>query len=165
MIAQTAGFSPGHAVSVVLMPNRSLSHSGFRAIVVTQGFAVLAIAGIAAWQGNVFALPIAILQTVLVTLCLRYVWRCSGCGEMITLDRRQVQVAPLGSAGATARFDTYWARLRLERASRECRRQRLLIGSHGRTVEIGAFLSDDERHALKQELAVLLDRANDPTAR
>jgi uncharacterized membrane protein len=35
---------------------------------------------------------------------------------------------------------------------------RLLLGAHGRTVEVGAFLTEDERLGLRQRLSELLGR-------
>jgi hypothetical protein len=47
----------------------------------------------------------------------------------------------------------------------EAGRQRLLLSSHGRRLEIGAFLTDEERVELSRKLKVLLGRLNDQPRR
>ena len=50
--------------------------------------------------------------------------------------------------------------MRLERGSWRGWPSRLLVGSHGREVEVGAFLNEDERQALARRLMELLQATN-----
>jgi len=57
-------------------------------------------------------------------------------------------------------FHPYWVKVRIEPGSWRGWPSRLLVGSHGREVEIGVFLNEDERQALAQRLMELLRTAN-----
>jgi len=46
-----------------------------------------------------------------------------------------------------------WARVVLERCPKQWYPSRLLIRSHGRAVEVGTFLNEEERRRLAEELA------------
>ena len=46
--------------------------------------------------------------------------------------------------------------MRLEQGRHRGWPERLLIGSHGREIEIGAFLNDDERHELARKISDLV---------
>ena len=59
-----------------------------------------------------------------------------------------------------AQFHPYWVRLALQQGRWRGWPSRLLVCSHGREVEIGAFLNEDERRALAQRLSALLARAD-----
>jgi uncharacterized membrane protein len=65
----------------------------------------------------------------------------------------------MGTGGPAARFHPYWARLSLQPGRWRNAPSRLLVRSHGREVEIGAFLNDEERRSLAQRLSGLLAQA------
>ncbi len=140
-------------VTMWLKPNRSLSRRGMRRLI--AGLAVLALttAGLGAWQGNVFAPLFAVFESVIVALALRAAWRAGDRGERITLDASSVEVQCLPGLQST-HFQSYWVRVLLERGDRH---DRLLLSSHGRKFEIGAFLADQERVELCGKLKALLD--------
>jgi uncharacterized membrane protein len=57
-------------------------------------------------------------------------------------------------------FSRHWAKVTL-RSPNGGRPGRLLIESHGRACEVGAFLTDDERRAVWQRLRPLIGRASE----
>jgi uncharacterized membrane protein len=154
MIDITPSHAPDAAASVVLLPNRSLTSGGLWVFLAIQALAAAGFAALAAWQGNVFAPLFAVLEIGVVAYCLRRAWSASGCGQIITLMPTRIAVAKTPDGVPVADFHPYWARLSLEPDRR--RSSRLLLGSHGRWVEIGAFLRDDERRALARQLAALI---------
>jgi uncharacterized membrane protein len=154
MIERTPSLAPDASASLVLLPNRSLTRAGLWVFVAMQGSAAAAFAGLAAWQGNVFAPLFAVLEIGIVAVCLRRVWRASGCGEIVTLTPSRIDVTRTPDGVAVAEFHPYWARLSLQPGRRG--KRRLMLGSHGREVEIGAFLRDDERGMLARQLETLL---------
>lgn len=154
MIEKTPSLAPEVVASLVLLPNRSLSRAGLWGFVAIQSFAAAAFAGLAAWQGNVLAPLFAILEMGVVAYCLRRVWDASAHGEIITLTPTRIEVTRTPEGEAVADFHPYWARLTLQPGRRGS--SRLMIGSHGRDVEIGAFLRDDERRALARQLEALI---------
>ena len=159
MIRTATGKAPGDTVSLVLLPHRSLTRAGLVAFLVGQSLVAGSYALLAAWRGNVFAPLFAVLELGLVSWCLTRVWQASGSGQVITLTSTQLDIAPTSGKQHTC-FHPYWTHVRLEPGSWPGWPSRLLLGSHGREVEIGAFLNEDERHALAQRLMELLQEAN-----
>lgn len=154
MIERTPSLAPDASASLVLLPNRSLTRAGLRGFLAIQGLAAATFAGLAAWQGNVFAPLFAVLEIGIVAICLRRVWCASGCGEIVTLTPSRIEVTRTPDGVAVAEFHPYWARLSLQPSRRG--KRRLMLRSHGREVEIGAFLRDDERGMLARQLETLL---------
>jgi uncharacterized membrane protein len=101
----------------------------------------------------VFAPPFAVLELSVLALCLRLVWVGLGCQETIALSSAGVSVVhrpawPQDPVG----FHPCWVRLERQPGRTGTARERLMLTSHGRALEIGAFLGDEEREALEQRL-------------
>lgn len=148
-------------VTLWLRPNRALSRRGLRRLIVVLAALVLTTAGLGAWQGNVFAPLFALVEASAVALALSVAWRAGDCSERIVLDATSLEVQSL-PAKRSARFQTYWVRVLLKPGGGH---HHLLLSSHGRELEIGAFLTDEERVELSRKLKVLLDRLNDQPRR
>jgi len=159
MTRTASGKASGDPVSLVLLPHRSLTRAGLVTFLVGQSLVGGGYALLAAWRGNVFAPVFAALELGLVAWCLARVWKASGAGQIITLTPTQLEIVPMAGAPA-AYFHPYWVKVRSEPGSWRGWSSRLLVGSHGREVEIGAFLNEDERQALAQRLMELLRTAN-----
>lgn len=159
MIRTATGNAPGDTVSLVLLPHRSLSRVGLVAFLACQILVAGSYALLAAWRGNVFAPVFAMLELALVSWCMARVWKAASAGQIITLTPTQLDIAP--TSGREGRhFHPYWVQVRLEPGVWRGWPSRLLVGSHGRLVEIGAFLNEDERQVLAQRLMELLRAAN-----
>jgi uncharacterized membrane protein len=143
------------AVSVVVLPHRSLSRAGLLGYLLAQGVAALGFAGLAAVRGVVLAPLFAVLELVAVAWCVTWVWRASARGQVVTIAPDGVEIK--ATAGAPpARYHPYWMKVRLEPGRWPGWPSRLLVGSHGRETEVGAFLNDAERRELAQRLMQLL---------
>lgn len=138
--------------TIWLCPNRALSRRGLRRLIVVLAALTLTVAGLGAWQGNVYAPGFALVESAAVAWALRTSWRAGERGERITVDSRALSVLPLPGRPCR-RFQTYWVRARLEPGHP---RQRLLLSSHGQVMEIGAFLAEAERVAVYRRLSALL---------
>ncbi|HSE13092.1 MAG TPA: DUF2244 domain-containing protein [Rudaea sp.] len=156
MIEQTPAYTPGDAVSMVILPHRSLSRAGMWLFLAAQSVATAGFASLAAWGGNVFAPAFALVELVLVGYCLNRVWRSSAAGQVVVLSPTQLEISSMDGDGAPARFHPYWARVSLRPGAWRGAPSRLLVRSHGREAEIGAFLNDEERSDLAQRLTKLL---------
>jgi uncharacterized membrane protein len=159
MIEQPPAFAPGDAVSMVILPHRSLSRAGLWLFMAAQSVATAAFAVLAAFGGNVFAPAFAIAELVLVGYCLNRVWKSSAAGEIIVVSPTRLEIARMDGNGPPARFHPYWARVSLQPGAWRGAPSRLLVRSHGRELEIGAFLNEEERSDLAKRLARLLDEA------
>lgn len=155
---QTLKAVSGGAVRMMILPHRSLSRAGLWLFLAAQSIAAGGFAGLAAWRGNVFAPAFAALELAAVAYCLVRVWRASAGGESITLTASTLEIAHIGNS-APSRFHPYWAQLVLQPGRCYGWPSRLLLRSHGRSIEIGRFLNEAERRDLAQRLAALLAQA------
>ena len=153
------GKTPGDTVSLVLLPHRSLTRAGLVTFLVCQSVVAIGYALIAAWSGNVFAPVFAVLALVLVGWCMARVWQASGAGQIVTLTPTQLDVVAT-SGKESLHFHPYWVQVRVEPGTWRGWPSRLVVGSHGRFVEIGAFLNEEERQDLAQRLMELLQAAH-----
>jgi len=144
-----------------LRPNRVLSRKGLRRLILVLAALALTTAALGAWQGNVFAPLFALVESVAVAVALSVAWRAGDRGERITLDEQSLEVRSLPGQ-RRIRFQSHWVRVRLVPGRG---RQRLLLASHGRELEIGAFLAEEERTELSGKLKVLLAECKAPWRR
>ena len=151
--------SPSHdAVSVVVLPHRSLSRAGLLGYLLVQSAVALGCAGLAAVRGVVLAPIFAVLELLVVAWCVVRVWRASACGQVITIAPDGVEIST--TAGAQpAHYHPYWMKVRLQQGRWPGWPSQLLVGSHGRETEVGAFLNDAERRELARRLMQLLGDA------
>lgn len=139
-----------------LKPNRALSRRDLRRLIMILAALALTTAGLGAWQGNVFAPLFALVESSAVAFALGVAWRAGDRSERITLDTSSLEVQSLPARRST-RFQPYWVRVQLKEGPG---RRRLLLRSHGRELEIGAFLNEGERAELSKRLMVLLADIN-----
>jgi uncharacterized membrane protein len=138
--------------TLVLKRNLSSSSSGRRWFF---GSIVLVSFGIAAgWalNGAWVVLPFAGIEMMVLGAALVVFERHVGDREAITIDGDRVVVERI-RMGRTARheFSRYWARVVVTPGSGR-NHGGLAMRSHGRQVEIGEFLTDDQRVAVAAEL-------------
>jgi len=139
-------------VTMWLRPNRALSRRGLRRLIMVLAALALTTAGLGAWQGNVFAPLFALIESCAMALALRQAWRAGDRSERIRLDEESLEVRSLPGR-RRACFQSYWVRVRLASGNGH---GRLLLGSHGRELEIGSCLAEGERLELARKLKVLL---------
>ena len=79
--------------------------------------------------------------------------------ETLEIDERRIRLTrrERGRADRVGEADPYWVELRLHEGDRPVPAYLTLRGA-GREVELGAFLPEDERRALAEELQRLLTR-------
>ncbi len=150
--AQTIHFN------AVLYPNRSLSPLGFwvvMGLVAALSFgAGLAFSFIGAW-------PIAGfygLDVLLIYAAFRWSYRQGRLRETIRLTDDVLEVVRVWPGGRRQEmtFQPYWVRVDL--LDPEDHHSRLRVSSHGKGMEIGSFLSPEEREDLAQALQTALRR-------
>ncbi len=123
-------------------------------VVLAVGFGTFAVAGFltmayGAWP----VLPFAGLEVLLLGWAFWRVQRRADDSEILVVGERFVEVTRhVGGCVESFRFPRYWARVSLEARAARNFPTRLRIGSHGRFVEIGSWLTDDERTTLAGSL-------------
>lgn len=139
--------APGAAEWVwELRPNRSLGARGTAAFFAIMCGTSAAVSGYSYSQGNVYAPLFALAELAVLALCLRLVWRKSLMRERLRLN---AQALVIEAGQRRASFHPGWVRLRRDEVGH------VRLRSHGREIEVGAFLPEQER----DELAVSVRQA------
>ena len=142
-------------LDVTLRPHRSLPPFGFTIL-------MLLLAGISFLTGMLFVIMGAWpvfgffgLDVLLVYAAFRLSYRSARQSERLTLRGDTLLVQRIGIRGDVRqwRFHPFWLRVILQQWHGE--RTRLTLSSHGRRLQIGGFLTDDDRRTL----AALLEAA------
>jgi uncharacterized membrane protein len=148
--------SRADAIHFVIRPNRSLSWRGNQLFFAYMAAVSLGIAGVFALQGMWMVLPFAGFEMLVLAIVLHQCCVRSSRQEVVSIAGNEVQVAVgRNRPERCCTFRRCWARVILDPAITKGYPSRLFIRSHGRQVEIGACLPDDERRAL----AVALKKA------
>lgn len=132
--------------------NNSLSSTG-RLLVFAFLFVVsVGIAAAFAHFGAWLVLPFAGLEMLVLYLAFRYIEHHAADYELIEIDGDRVKVERFeGGNRRTEAFSRYWAHVVVSQDG-----SRLALRSHGRELEIGHIMSDEQRlelgRALKRRL-------------
>jgi uncharacterized membrane protein len=113
-------------------------------LTISAGFALMG-----AW----LILPFAGLEMLALGIALYLSAVRAAQREVISIDKNIVEI----SRGRyrpeqSCRFQRAWVRISFRPTASDWHRNRLTIGSHGREVEVGAMLSNNERESLAREL-------------
>ncbi len=141
----------------ILHPHRSLSPRGFLIL-------MLAIGSVSFVSGMVFlmmgAWPVMGffgLDVALVYIAFRLNYRGGRAYELVELTPRTLtvtQVSPAGEARSLA-FNPYWVRVSV--TERPDGGNHLRLASHGRELEFGRLLNDEERRDFAEALSRALE--------
>lgn len=146
--------------SAVLTPYRSLGPAGFLALMLGFGAACFAsgmvFLAIGAWPVMIFLG----LDVVLLWLFFRLSYRSGRAYEEVDVFADSVDVRRVSPAGRVEAhsFNPYWARLAVERLEDEGV-VRILLSSHGRLLEVGAFLNPVDKESFANAFAAALAKA------
>lgn len=128
--------------------NRSLSPRGCRFLLAAFALLSIAIALAFALAGAWLILPFTGLELLALALLLRHYARGCEDYELLTVDEHELRV-DVRSGGRCKRqeFNRHWTRIGLHcgQGGHHCR---LTLRTHGRELEFGRLLSDEERVTL-----------------
>ncbi len=139
-------------ITLVARRNNSLS-SGCRLLVWgSLAGVVLAISFGFALSGAWLIVPFAGLELVVVGLAFRYMEQHAGDYECMAVhDDLVVIERPERGSVSRFEFNRHWAHLTISEA-RGMERGRLALRSHGKEVEFGKFLTDEQRATTARRL-------------
>jgi uncharacterized membrane protein len=160
--AERSGERPGFS-RIELLPNCSLSVPAALFFFGTVALASLTFAMYFVMQGLWPVLPWAGAELALLGWALWASMRRRHWTQTITVTERDVEITTRGREGERRIvFSRHWASVKL-RGPQGWHPSRLLLESHGRTCEVGGFLTEEERRALYLRLRDLVGpRAESP---
>jgi uncharacterized membrane protein len=151
--------SPGHW-RFVLRPNRSATWREMKIFFAIIASVSVTIAMFFTFMGFWPVMPFAGAELAFLWFCLCHNAAAGSATEVIDIDGESVAVEQGRRAPERRwRFPRCWAQIRLEPPTARLHPSRLVIGSHGRRVLLGAFLTEDERVALASELRNTISRS------
>jgi uncharacterized membrane protein len=158
----TMGLKVDYVLTIQLSPNCSLTPRGaalFFASICLVSFSIsLAMALKGMWP----IFPFAGLEMLLLGWALRATLRRRHYSQTITVtdDRVAVETRRREHREQVV-FPRHWAQVKLRRADTHLHPSRLTIESHGRSYEVGSFLTEEERRALAGRLMRSVGRINE----
>jgi uncharacterized membrane protein len=145
--------------SATLTPNRSLGPKGFLILMLALSlisFATgLAFARVGAWP----VLGFFGLDVLIVYVAFKLSYRSGRLFERVDVAGDDLTLTRVHPSGRRERFafPAYWVRVSL--ATETDGRTRMTLGSHGREVTFGTFLTNEERESFAKALTNALHKA------
>ncbi len=144
----------GAQVSILARGNFSLKASGLIFLLLALGAVTLGLAGLLALMGYWPILLVAALQLVLVSWIFIRVWKNAWIFEEILIDADQISIVRQRYRKRTrVCLASAWATIRLEQPAVSWYARKLILRCRGQQVELGAFLTEDEKLSLAKHLS------------
>jgi uncharacterized membrane protein len=142
----------------VIHPYRSLGPRGFRALLGVVIAANVAAASVMLWLGGWPVLAFLGLDILAVYVAFRLSYAQTRAFERVTVDAQALTVERVDRKGVRAewRFPSYWVSVWYEGDEE---RSTVTLRSHGRSLEICAFLPPMERQSFAEALREALRSA------
>ncbi|MCX8048558.1 MAG: DUF2244 domain-containing protein [Methylohalobius sp.] len=145
----------------ILLPNASLTCHQAKVLLGAVGVGMALISGGFAWAGAWPVLPFAGIELGLLGWGLSWSLRQSAGREVITVNPVAIRIERTANRGRVCyEFHRAWVRIDWQKPKTLGEPSRLLLGSHGRRVEIGAFLIEEEKAALLKSLRQVLSSSS-----
>ncbi len=144
--------------TIMVMPNRAMPWQHIMMIYLLISGVTISIAFGFFTQGLTLILPFAGLELLALGVVL-YIsaWR-SNIKEVVNVTEEKIRIEIGRNAPEkTYELDKAWAKVVLERSWNNWYPSRLLLRSHGRQIEIGKFLNEQERQCLGAELKKVIN--------
>jgi len=142
----------------MVMPNRAMLWQHIMMIYLLISGVTISIAFGFFTQGLTLILPFAGLELLALGVVL-YIsaWR-SNIKEVVNVTEEKIRIEiGRNTPEKTYELDKAWAKVVLERSWNNWYPSRLLLRSHGRQLEIGKFLNEQERQCLGVELKKVIN--------
>ena len=139
--------------TIMVMPNRAMPWQHIMMIYLLVSGVTISIAFSFFAQGLTLILPFAGLELLALGVVL-YIsaWR-SNIKEVVNVNEEKIRIEIGRNVPEKIyELDKAWANIVLERSWNNWYPSRLLLRSHGRQLEIGKFLNEQERQCLAIEL-------------
>lgn len=141
----------------VLQPNRSLNRGQVCLATGIIGTALFGVTFYFAMQGAWMVMPFAGLELVVLVTAVYMQCKWSRQRQILEIDESTVRASGGVDSDKGVSFPRGWLKIALIDPPCRWHPKRLVIGSHGRYVEIGAFLEESEREQLATRLRSVLN--------
>jgi uncharacterized membrane protein len=149
--------SDGAQVRILARGNFSMDARGLITLLLALGLVTLCLAGLLAWQGFWPVLLIALVQLTLVTWLLVRAWEAAWVVEKIEIGADRILVTHQRHRKVRQyELDPAWARIRIEDSDITWYSPRLFLRSRDQEIELGAFLTSEEKTQLAGHLKIAL---------
>jgi uncharacterized membrane protein len=140
-----------------LRPNHSLSWLQAKWMIGSLICVALIIGGGFFLLGYTLVLPFSGLEVALVAGAMWVCLKRSECREIVSIGSDQITILREGArTQETQQLPRAWARVELSRPDYRWYPSRLLLRAHARSIEVGTFLTEEERQNLARELRIAL---------
>ena len=147
-----------------LAPHCSLSVHGALLFFASVCFTTFGVAAVATWMGYWPVLPFAGAEMALLGWALKTNMARRFEREHIEVTEREVIIEFAKGTPRRVVFPRHWAQVKIRRPKSPLHRGHLVIESHGRSHEVGKFLTEEERRQLAAELKLLIGGMNQSPA-
>ena len=144
----------------LVRPNCSLSWRDALRFYIGMVLVTFGIAIAFAMKGAWLILPFAGLEMLVLGIALYIVARRNASWQSISISNDLVEVVEHGRSNEQRSFQRAWASVVHEHPRINGHPSRLLIRSHGRSLEVGACLGETEKAYLARELGKVMRRAH-----
>jgi uncharacterized membrane protein len=149
-------------LTIQLTPNCSLTPAAARTLFGVICAVSFTIAGTLAVYGLWPVFPFAGLEMAVLGWALALSLRRRHYSQTIVVSEERVAVETrFRKQHEQVEFSRHWAQVKLRGADTHLHPSRLTIESHGRSYEVGSFLTEEERRALGKRLMRLVGRVNE----
>lgn len=149
-------------LTIQLSPNCSLTPRAAGFFFGSICLVTFSIATAMALKGLWPIFPFAGLEMLVLGWALRASLRRRHYSQTITVTDEQISVQTCERKHSERIvFPRHWAQVKLRRADTHLHPSRLTIESHGRSYEVGGFLTEEERRALAGRLMRSVGRVNE----
>lgn len=137
----------------LLRPTRSMSWPQAKRFVLAVTAVCALIGATFAYHGLWLVMPFSGIEALAVAAAFYVVVKEGERRELIRLDDEQL-VIETGNRTLEQRyeFNRLWVRVQLRNSRYRHHATRLFVGSHGRAIELGRFLTDSERETFSRSL-------------
>jgi len=139
--------SAGEA-TFILQPNRSLRSGQICLAIATIGAALLGVTLYFALQGAWMVIPFTGLEMIVLVTAVYLQNNWSKQCQVLEIGENTVRTSKGVHSEESVSFSRGWLKIALVDAPSSWHPKKLIVGSHGRYVEIGAFLEESERERL-----------------
>lgn len=151
--------SDGTKASIQARGNFSLDAGGLLNLLLALAFVSLFLAGLLALQGYWPILLIAVVQLVLVAWVLIRAWKRAWISEIIDIREDRIRVIrQRHKRKRQYELETAWAVVELKQPDVAWYNPRLQLRSRSQVVELGSFLTGEEKYQLAQYVRSAIEK-------